>query len=225
MRFKDSAGYKRAGIGCGDLSTEISEEELSAGARVFDEGKDREAFWENARGMSVKEYMEKKGYAGELGGGHVVHKVVHRRFNTVQFVVLENPVEIDGQRVFTQFWCSCGDDVKWGVPCRHFLVVYGEVDHCGFHCGMFHQMWRQLQSTSDSATSFKVLRVSATYDLPIRCNLDIAKAYTWCIFADHLFIHREFRGLLQGVGGGGYHTKTPPAQDPISAPGEFCPPP
>jgi hypothetical protein len=128
------------------------------------EEKDTTQFWEARKSASASEYMLKHDFEGISSDAHQVFCVEHKVYGSKQFVIISAPVADDGGcKVSTKFFCTCGDSVKDGVPCRHFLCVYGVAPQCGFHAGLCHPMWWSRNRgvyTTDEHTSFPLYRVS-----------------------------------------------------------------
>ena len=164
---------KQASLTSSYKITDFTEEELAQGndhtqaPGVFQECdamNENEVYWEGCKSMSVNEYLEKEELAGVRSDDHHVFCVQHCQHSARQFVVLQSPVAVGEEMVFTSYWCTCGGGVQSGVPCRHFLSVYREQALCGFHCGMFHPMWwvksRTVES-QESTSAFPLLQASS----------------------------------------------------------------
>ena len=79
-----------------------------------------------------------------VGKDYRVITIKHWKFEVLHYIVLYKKMVLPGisaAEVYTNFYCTCGDSITSGVPCRHFWTAHRNISAAAFYIGSLHNRW------------------------------------------------------------------------------------
>ena len=88
----------------------------------------------------------------DLGGAYRILTLKHFKNEVLHYIVLYDKITLPHQsdaEIYTAFYCTCGDAITSGVPCRHFWAAHKAFSAAAFYLGAINKRWISSTTSGD----------------------------------------------------------------------------
>ena len=143
----------------------------------------------------------------DIGEDYRVLTIKHWRYDVTHYIVLFGKVVLSGDsatEVYKNFYCTCGDSVTSGVPCRHFWAAHKAMSVVAFYLGCMHKRWITTTglTTYDLVTLEGVIGTAPSFDPATLCTARVMNPSTQTLMDVPIDVFKHSRvcyGKLWGL--------------------------